>query len=332
MNFMRNRILPTSVIIAGIAGIFLLAFNRERLFASIIIHSIAIETARIPELAPHEHGAADAVSDTGHHSEVFSDDYVVPRNMKISFVNFEVLNAPSSIVHHAAVIAYRCVDDACTERIPREIVRHGQDTMYLAKGEVPEGFMIPLKKGDKIRVELTAHNPDPPRGSGETYHDVYARITLEENRWKTLGARPVRFVHLFVQDTCTPLAGTSGPDSFTVPPDTEYRFSGCPGDNSRITFTQPGVVTHMGAHLHGWQGGKELVVFKNNEVFHVFTTSTSTEDPLRYDTPHTRTQVLVEPGDSFSLSALYSNQYSVPVRGVMGMFGFYLADDDADVF
>lgn len=325
----RMRLILLAVLF--IVGVLLMWIRPSDFFASKLTRVIVIETDRIPELEPHQHDTGDAVSDAGHHAGVMSEEYVVQENMRISSVNFEILNAPSSIVHHAAVIAYRCVDETCTVRTPHEIVRHGQDTMYLAKGDVPDGFMIPLKKGDRVRVELTAHNPEPPLGAGDTYHDVYARITLEEDTLRTLNARPVRFMHLFVQDTCTPLAGTSGSDSFTVPPNTEYQFSGCPGDNSRITFTKPGVITHMGAHVHGWQGGKELVVLKNNKVFQIFTTGTS-ENPFRYDTPHTQTLVRVEPGDSFSLRARYSNPHSVPVRGVMGMFGFYIADDDANVF
>jgi hypothetical protein len=254
----------------------------------------------------------------------------VRQDIAATDVDFEIVNAPKTIVHHAALLALRCIDSSCRERMVREIVRHGQDTMYLSHTPLPDGYMTPIHAGEKLILQLTVHNPEPPLGTGETYHDVYARITIRQRSAEAAEYVPVHFLHLFVSDTCEKSDDEEARTVFTVPAHApEYRFGGCHGTYDRSTFTFPaaGTIVHMGAHLHGWQGGKELIVYKNGKPFRTFRTAVSKDDPLRYDTEHSQDPVQVAAGDTFTVAAVYENPGAVPVRGAMGMFGVFVTDE-----
>ena len=289
---------------------------------------ITIDTAHIATVSPHEHSSGDAVSDPGHHEEVVSTDFVVDEDFAVTDVAFEILHAPAAIVHHAALVSYSCADTACTNRVSRELFRYGQDTMHYAKGSFPSGYMVPLHKGEHLKLSLAVHNPAPPLGSGDTYHEVYGRIVLQENAVRAKGAKPVRFVHLYVEDLCSRNADDDV-GTFTIPAHVRgYVYTGCgPQKNASITFASSGTIVHMGGHLHGWQGGKDLIVEKNGTLFRTFSTTASPDDHFRFDTTFTQVPVHVSAGDTLSLRAVYDNSFNTPIRGVMGMLGFYIADE-----
>ena len=289
---------------------------------------ITIETAHIATLAPHQHASRDAVSDPGHHEEVFSTDFIVQEDFSITDVAFDILNAPQAIVHHAALVSYSCGDSACTTRVSRELFRYGQDTMHYSHGVFPVGYMVPLHKGEHLLLSLAVHNPAAPLGTGSTYHDIFGRIELQENSVRARGALPVKFVHLFAEDECN-RNSRDEIATFTVPAHARhYVYAGCGAKiHASTTFPSAGTIVHMGAHLHGWQGGKEVIVEKNGKPFKIFSTAVSPDDAHRYDTPYTQVPVHVAAGDTLSVKAVYDNPHDVPLRGAMGMFGFYITQE-----
>ena len=92
-------------------------------------------------------------------------------------------------------------------------------------------------------------------------------------------------------------------------------------------FKKAGTVFDLAGHLHGWQGGKNLTVYKNDEVVHVFHSNKSTTTPFLYEIRHLETPFRVAAGDRLSIEATYSNPHTTATRGVMGIVGFYYTEE-----
>jgi hypothetical protein len=84
---------------------------------------------------------------------------------------------------------------------------------------------------------------------------------------------------------------------------------------------------YIGAHLHGWQGGKEVIVEKNGAPFANFKTLPAREYPYRYDIPYYPTTTTMQAGDTLSIRAVYENPNAVPTRGAMGDLGIYFYEN-----
>jgi hypothetical protein len=165
----------------------------------------------------------------------------------------------------------------------------------------------------------------PPLGPGETYENVSAEIVIDfEKPNTTRRSKPIEFYYLAVKDErCV------GQSVFTVPAHVEsYTKTGEPGDNAHYSFQEDGVVVGMGSHLHAWDGGKRVDVFLNENFIAGFTTQRSSSEPWSWFSPRLFPFLRVNKGDTISISATYENPSDSPIRGAMGMIGFYFAPND----
>ena len=292
-----------------------------------------IETAHIPLLAPHTHGDVDSATDDTHHVTVNSDVTLAPRDMYVSRIEFEMVHAPNAVLHHASFVDLSQPNQTCPN-FPgwRELFVYGSDRMYESALSFPKGYAVFIKKGTPLKLQLMVHNPEPPLGPGGTYRDVYTRIKLIESTESSDALALLQPYLLHLDDVP---CGFSEPDAsdvytFAVPARARrYVFSGHGASNQSSTkvFEKPATIVHLAGHLHGWQGGKQLIVYKNHEVMHTFNIIPSTTTPFIFETRHATTPFHVNAGDSLSISAVYENDHAVPARGVMGIAGFYYVEN-----
>jgi hypothetical protein len=291
--------------------------------------TLTLETEHLPELLPHEHDAGEAVEDVGHHHILFSPEYIAPRDMWISSVSFDVVNAPDTVVHHGDLVDTSHHHQNCSNFPVAQMVQFVHDNMYLKTIAFPQGTAMHVKKGEKFRLLFMVHNPEPPVGPGGIYHDVYGVMTLTLlNPASSQGVKEIRYApgHLDQIPCQIRLPDGSPSLSFTVPPrvkDFVFTATTTMADPARFTFAHPGVIVLVGGHIHGWQGGKELTVTKNNTPFLDFKTVVSKDDPYRYDSPYYPVHIPMNAGDTVVTSAIYDNPNEVERRGAMGIFDMY---------
>ena len=119
--------------------------------------------------------------------------------------------------------------------------------------------------------------------------------------------------------------------SFDVPPITEnfiYRQNSHtllqPG---RIVMPTNGEIIYSGAHMHGWEGGRSIRVFKNNELFDEYNTQKSTTNEYVWETKHGPRSDKIMSGDVLEIEAEYQNLTNETLTGAMGMYGFFFAPE-----
>jgi hypothetical protein len=309
--------------------VILAAGTYVALRANAVPDTLVLETAHLAVLPPHEHDDGDAVSDDGHHQYLLSEVYVAPRDLWVSGFTFDMVNAPDTSVHHVSLLDYDRPHQTCRSLPFSQLLIFAQDVMHNATTTFPTGAAMHIRKGEHVQLSLMIHNPEPPLGPGDTYRDVYGKLTLslvppaQEHDLKE-----VKFHLAHLDDAPCVIREPDQSDAyvFAVPARTQrYVFSGSRQDTdpSRFVFTKPSTIVFIGAHLHGWQGGKELLVQKNGAPFLSFKTALSKDDPFRYDTPYYATSAPMAAGDALSLTAIYQNPHAVPTRGAMGDLGFY---------
>ncbi len=291
--------------------------------------SEVIETIHLAELLPHIHADGDSPEDMGHHVDLESAIFVTTRDMYVASGKLEMVNAPEVVVHHIALINRGSADSHCSLVSGNRLFGAGSDAIHKSSGGFPKETALFIPKGTCLQLTAMIHNPDPPVGPGGTYHDVYARITLFFSQQSPRDLHLLSYKELYVTDTCAhtpPLPEDFS--SFSVPSlHTDYHFSGCDpklGISSYI-FDRPATIYYLGGHLHGWQGGKELIVMKNDKEMYRFTTRVSSTTPYLYETIHFATSTPVNAGDRITLSAIYDNPSRVPLRGAMGGIGMYFS-------
>ena len=294
--------------------------------------AITIETERIPELYPHGHDPGDSVLDPDHHKLLTSDVVVLDRDVWVAGISGEIINAPSVVLHHGELLRVDKIgtDTECeTAYGGGEILSFGQDQSHTPEFWFPEGHALFIPKGAPLVLVAMLHNPLPPVGPGGEYHDVSARLILHE-AGAVAGSsfKPVSFRLLHLDDV--PCQTDDMGFVFTVPPKTEeYEFRGAldaPHNPASYTFDRPATILYLGAHLHGWEGGRELLVYKNDGLLETFPTRRALDDPYRFDTPHYQTNIHMEAGDTLSIGAVYDNSYDVPIVGAMGMLGVFYTE------
>ena len=296
-------------------------------------NSITLETSHVASLLPHEHAKADSVSDIGHHQYLLSQMYVAPQDMWISRMDFELVNAPATIVHHVSLLDFNEPHQTCASLPFSQRFILAQDTMHHPGVEFPKGTGMLIKKGDHIMLSLMAHNPLPPLGPGKEYEDVFARLKLSLLTGKQAeNLKPVHFRLIHLDDEPCVIREVDQSDAyvFAVPPNSKnYTMSSSnkAQDPSVFKFKKASTILYVGAHVHGWQGGKELVVDKNGKQFLDFKTRVALVDSYRHDTPYYPTTLDMKPGDTLSLHAIYDNPNSVATRGVMGDLGIYYVEE-----
>ena len=316
----------------ALRGVLIAAFVFTAIFA--VSHSrhaedFVLETEHLPELLPHQHDAGEAVEDKGHHKYLYSKIITAPRDLWISSMSFDIVNAPDTAVHHAAVLILDEPHQTCKNIPFKEFAGFPQDIMHTPTISFPEGTGMLIRKGERFKLLLMAHNPLPPVGPGGIYHDVFGRLTISlYSEGETAGLKEVLF-HLIHLDQ-TPCKGEYSDRTeafiFQVPPHTmNYTFSGtsAPDDPAHFTFKKPSTIVYVGGHLHGWQNGKTVVVKKNKKPFLTFITTLSPLYPYRYDSQYYTTHISVDAGDTLSISATYDNIGDVKIRGAMGMLEMY---------
>ncbi len=276
-------------------------------------------------LARHDHMGTDAVDDTGHHRETFSEVYVVPRDMWIESLSFELNNAPDITLHHAMLLNLSEKPYECKKIMGRELWSMGQDQMHMHTATFPYPYRLFVKRGDKLILQLSVHNPAPPLGPGDVYTNVSGTLKLKTRTslFKN-DFQPLAFRLLFLADE--PCQTKPAPFAFSVPKQTEHHVIQAPADTKsggKITFEKPTRILYMGGHLHGWQGGVSVSVKKNGALIQTYETHPSKTVPYRYDTPHGLTSIDLAAGDSLSIESVTKNPHDYAVRGLMAIVGFY---------
>lgn len=312
----------TLLVLLGVLVALLAYQHQQRMF---IIATDAIE------LEPHEHIIGfDSMTDTGHHHESVSETMIAPRDMWVRSIEVEIENAPAVTLHHASLFRVDRPDNECPNHMGESIVTFAQDQIHTPRAEFPEGYAVFIPKGAPLQLAAMFHNPGPPIGPGDTYRDVRIVMKLHLAEKSDEQLTPLTFHLLRLSDQpCSedPVAARV----FVVPPHTEsYRFAGtdAPNDTAHVTFFNRSRIVYWGAHVHGWEGGKDLTVRKNGEVMETFTATLSPGEQYRYDIPHMPADLVLEPGDTISIEATYDNPTDAAVRGAMGQFGMYVAEEE----
>ena len=290
---------------------------------------LIIQADTIPVLSPHEHNVDNSVFDVGHHT-VISKQITVEEDVWVTGFEFVLKNAPQEVLHHAGIY----IPDRPNRICPNAL--YGEE-IYPVSSETntpivfPESYGIFLAKGTQLAAEFMYHNPLPPFGAGEIYKDVSAAIIMSiQKKDSTVVKKSLEYYRIHLDDV--PCPGAAREEAFTVPAGAENFVkksnAGNESDPSRYTFLRSGRIVHSHVHLHPWEGGGKLDVFLNDESITSFVPVRTSSDPWDWDTPHQQAPIRVKAGDVLSISATYSNPGPVPIRGAMGMFGFYFIPDD----
>jgi|GEM_PF-6579066 len=189
---------------------FFLAQNRE----DVPPEHIILETPVLATLLPHAHTHADKVSDTNHGIVIFSEPIEVSETMWVTDIRLSVENAPQSVIHHLHIEIVKPEFEQVPSR--GSILNAGQDTAELFHFPEPTG--IRLQAGTRIQIEVMLHNPTPPLGEGDVYHDVVVHAELSGVPDHTERWVPIIFDFLKLTDATDELE----PTTFTVPANTKH--------------------------------------------------------------------------------------------------------------
>ncbi len=291
--------------------------------------TIVFETAHMPILHPHQHDAGDAAGDPAHHAYIMSPIFMAEKDAWISEISFDIHNAPDTIVHHASLLNHSEPHQTCANLPFSQMYIMAQDSMHVPTMTFPSGTGMRIKKGQLVQLSIMIHNPFPPVGPGEAYYNVYGTLKLnlrpDNESAQTKAIRPY-LLHLDEEPCVIRTMDQTDAYVFTVPPKThDYTFtgSGLSSDPATYAFQKPSAIVYLGAHVHGWQGGKKVLVYKNDEPFLTFETKLSDTYPYRYDTPYYPASLEMQSGDTLTLRAVYDNPNDVMTRGAMGDLQIY---------
>lgn len=322
------------------AGLGVLIYHHlnSRLFV-VTSNTLTILTNPIPSLPPHAHKAdvtgVDSVLAPGHGKIVDSAMYEVPFDMWVTGVSFASRNAPRAILHHLLLLKEGYVNAQCPNR-DEEIYTTGVDSRPSSIFPVPYGIF--LAKGTKLYLNGMVHNPAAPRGPGGTYTNASIGYTLTyERAGHTNRFKPLLFYRLYLYDgehCMDPLMAKDGSvDVFTVPANAVNFVKKSPAQSennqARMTFTEPGVVLGVGAHLHEDDGGNKMEILKNDVVFTYLVPQSIGHQPWQWQMATTTNMFTVVPGDTISIQATYTNPYNFPLTDAMGHIGVFFAPNDA---
>lgn len=198
----------------------------------------------------------------------------------------------------------------------------GQDIAETLTLPAPYAIFIP--QGSRLSANVMLHNPVPPNGPGGDYEDVSVHIALLGDT-ETAQVPVVPISIALVDDM------SRGHDSFTVPANTA-RFIRTPDASTDIgrssyTFPTNGMLVELGAHMHAWQGAKQVEVFLNDTKIHTFISKQGKES-WDWFTPHATLYQKVKKGDVLWLSATYENNSAEPIIGAMALVGASFAPEN----
>lgn len=298
----------------------------ERMTADFSDDELVMETSSIEVLPPHGHEVGkDALLDDGHHVGATSEVFIVPKDIWVTGIAYQVVGAPALALHHGTLFKMDSRDLECPDQSPQPLLSVAQDQEHTSSMTFENGYGIFIPAGTPLMLDAMFHNPGPPIGPGDIYEDVSLKVQL------TLAppddAPHTEVTYHLLRLSNTPCVFESG-HTFIVPPSvTDYTFTGtdAPHDASRMQIEGPSRIVYWGAHTHGWEGGQTVSVKRNGEVIEVFQTARSADDPYRFDTPHGSADLLLDANDTISIEAVYTNPTDSPLRGAMGHLGLYLA-------
>lgn len=322
---MQTYIKPIRLILILLVTVGILSVVVDLGRASTLPASITILTAPYNTLPPHEHETArgDTIETEGHVESIESEFYTAPQDMWITGFEIRSVNAPRFIIHHMVLAVPEWQNEHCPG-IPAMLMDIGQDAVPF--GDLPKGYGMFVPKGTKLKVTAALHNPEPPLGTGETYTDVQVGFTLHTSRFGSLKQlTPVSLAILSLAD-----APACNATVFTVPPHTQ-RYVQKPKTTDtgpRMVFQKSATIVAMGAHLHAWEGGEKLEVFKNGKSITSFHPLRVQEKPALWHTLPFLDPVHVKAGDEITIEATYSNKYAIPETGAMGMTALFIAYDE----
>ena len=242
-------------IISLLIGIFMFPYKIEspQLFS--------LETSHIAILSEHDHSIyKDAATDDGHHEQVRSQIFVAPYDMWVLRFGLGLWNAPASTLHHAFLYRLDTPDATCPNYPHSRIFAASEDQLS-EQMTFPDTYAVFIPKGTRLQLYAMFHNPKPPVGVGGRHQDVFSRITLHTVPVTEAPVmRPVKFLYLpLSENPCQPYPEDADL-VFKVPKKTgEYRFSDLDISNGtgHVTFAHDSTIIYWGAHLHGWEGGKQ---------------------------------------------------------------------------
>ncbi len=291
---------------------------------------VELTTTELRSLDPHSHGPEDSVSDDHHGVMVTSDPITLTEDLWVYGIELEMVNAPKVTLHHLNVFRVFPITP---------LTPPGRDATYIGYGEVvsmgqetpsrlffKKPYAVMLPKGTRLYISAMLHNPNPPKGPGDVYEHVAVKIRLTGN-----GYDPQRNQPLFIKRLILADADSKSGETFTVPSRTETYIKtgegGPPDQETSYTFPYDATIIRMGAHLHPWEGGKEIDAYINGEPITSFIPRHNGPNPWDWHTDYYGSTVHVKKGDTISFSARYTNPGDEPIVGAMGMFSFRYAPD-----
>ena len=288
---------------------------------------LKIETEHIEKLEPHQHNHGDSLMSKSHHKTVYSDIYYAPEDVWVTGYEINMHNAPLTVVHHITLFQPGVPDPACPFPYSKILLTAGQDNMQDPSVYLPPPYGVLIKKGEPLQLLAMVHNPLPPVGDGGTHEDVYVTIRLHtEPVAKSQRNLKAEFYLMYLQEKAS-----CNPDDqvFTVPPHAE-NFSykqdltkdSTPGVS---TFESDGEIIFAGSHLHGWEGGKQINLYINDELYKEYRTNLVEGEKYTWESEQGLVSIPINKGDRVSIEAIYSNPHEQPVIGAMGMYGFFFA-------
>ena len=321
---MKKALVALAVILAGVlAASEYVEFSQPT--------TLVLRTNSIAELAPHEHDAhKNTVDDTGHGVEIVSPTFTPAEDLWVTGFDYETVHASSTVLHHAILSSATAPRTWCSDRPDsRFFTILTQDQMNDPHVRFPAGYAVRIPAGTPLVLYGMLHNAEPPVGSGETYTNVYGKITLHV-QVPTI-RHPLKELTYYsphlADDPCQP---NDYGYFFAVPENvSDYRVTGATAKvhTERIVFDRPTTIKYWGGHVHGWQGGKALIVKKNGAIIQTFTTRHSDSDPYQFITPYGPADVHLKSGDTLSLEAVYDNPTDEPKIGAMGVLYIYVVNE-----
>lgn len=295
---------------------------------SLVPETLTLYSETVPELIPHVHEDLDSIIDDDHGEIVHLRNgvYVTDRDLWVTKIAWVVENAPQATLHHFIFTRQDKAAELCPNGFSqyKEILTAGSDT---TTNELvfPDSYALHIPRGTPLDLETIFHNPLPPFGPGGSYKDVRMRLVL------TLGSQteyqPLEIVRLSLEDP----ACDSRSSTFDVPAETTSFIQSTDSPISSYTFTHESLLLLIGAHTHGWDGGKNVKVFLNDKKLEDFIPRRTTPDPWSWVTPTKRMGVRVREGDIITFTAEYSNPHDAPlVREAMGMIMLMFSPIETD--
>jgi len=214
------------------------------------------------------------------------DEFTFPEDAWIVGFKIDIVGGPSYLLHHANYISKSNKSPFCTGPGSHFLFASGEE---LGGGEIPEGYGIPMERGDEIIGHVMYHNEGVDERSNIKSRLTIKYIEKNEKQLKTVWPLPLD------------LDGPCVFNDYEVPVGEElHRDMTNP---FRVNFD--GQIVLIGAHLHKY--GENLMLKLNDIPIGNFVPKKDRAGnlisiPLVYPQ-----NLLLKPGDTLSIEANYAN-------------------------